>query len=98
MGSQAIAKGIGSACPLPSLPLTSVLSIPDFSFNIISISKITRNLHCLLTFSYENVGQNQSTKDPLQMSIGSITRAMVKKLQEALNRLVNEFIWANSTF
>ena len=32
------------------------------------------------------------------MLIGSIIRARVKKLQEALNRLVKEFIWANPTF
>ena len=32
-GSQTIAKGIGSACPLPSLPLTSVLYIHDSPFN-----------------------------------------------------------------
>ena len=46
----------------------------------------------------ENVGQNQSTKDPLQIRIGSITRARAKKLQETLNGLVKEFIWANPTF
>ena len=32
--------------------------------------------------------ENQSTKDLLQMPIGPITRARVKKLQEALNGLV----------
>ena len=46
----------------------------------------------------ENVGQNQSTKDLLQIPIGSITRARAKKLQETLNGLVKEFIWANPTF
>ena len=50
-GSQTIAKGIGSACPLPSLPLTFVLYVPDSSFNLISISKLTRDLNCLITFS-----------------------------------------------
>ena len=38
-GSQTIAKGIGSAFPLPSLPLTYVLYVPNFPFNLISISK-----------------------------------------------------------
>ena len=42
--------------------------------------------------------ENQSIKDPVQMPIGPITRTMAKKLQETLNRLVNEFIWANPTF
>ena len=54
-GSQTIAKGIGSVCPLPSLPLTFVLYVPDFSFNLISISKLTRDLHCILTFSHNSV-------------------------------------------
>ena len=49
-GSQTIAKGIGSACPLPSLPLTFVLYVPDSPFNLISISKLTRDLNCLITF------------------------------------------------
>ena len=54
-GSQTIAKGIGSVCPLPSLPLTSVLYVPNFPFNLISISKLTRDLHCVLTFSHNSV-------------------------------------------
>ena len=54
-GSQTIAKGIGSVCPLPSLPLTSVLYVPNFHFNLISISKLTRDLHCVLTFSHNFV-------------------------------------------
>ena len=54
-GSQTIAKGIGSACPLPSLSLTSVLYVLDSPFNLISISKLTRDLNCLITFSDHSV-------------------------------------------
>ena len=54
-GSQTIAKGIGSVCPLPSLPLTSVLYVPNFPFNLISISKLTRDLHYVLNFSHNSV-------------------------------------------
>ena len=54
-GFQTIARGIGLACPLPSLPLTSVRYVLDFPFNIISISKLTRDLHCVLAFSYNFV-------------------------------------------
>ena len=54
-GSQTIAKGIGSVCLLPSLPLTSVLYVPTFPFNFISISKLTRDLHCVLSFSHNSV-------------------------------------------
>ena len=61
-GSQTIAKGIGSTCPLPSLPLKSILYVPDFSFNLISISKLTRDLHCVLTFSHNSITlQDRST-------------------------------------
>ena len=61
-GSQTIAKGIGSACPLPSLPLTSILYVSNFSFNLISISKLTRDLYCILTFSHNSVAmQDRST-------------------------------------
>ena len=37
------------------MPLTSVLYVPNFSFNLISISKLTRDLHCVLTFSHNSV-------------------------------------------
>ena len=50
-GSQIIAKGIGSACPLPFLPLTFVLYVPNSPFNLIFISKLTRDPNCLITFS-----------------------------------------------
>nr|CAN77210.1 hypothetical protein VITISV_000141 [Vitis vinifera] len=50
-GSQTVAKGIGLALPLPSLPLTSVLYTPECPFNLISISKLTRTLNCSITFS-----------------------------------------------
>ena len=54
-GSQTIARGIGSVFPLPSLPLTSVLYVPNFPFNLISISKLTCDLQCVLTFSHNSV-------------------------------------------
>ena len=61
-GSQTIAKGIDSACLLPSLPLTFVLYVLDSPFNLISISKLIRDLNCLITFSDHSVTlQDQST-------------------------------------
>ena len=61
-GSQTIAKGFGSTCPLPSLPFTFVVYVPDFPFNLISISKLTRDLHCVFTFSHNFVTlQDRST-------------------------------------
>ncbi|RVX06280.1 Retrovirus-related Pol polyprotein from transposon RE2 [Vitis vinifera] len=62
-GSQTVAKGIGLAIPLPSLPLTSVLYIPECPFNLISINKITRALNCSITFSDKFVTlQDRSTR------------------------------------
>ena len=61
-GSQTMAKGIGSACPLPSVPLTFVLYVPDSPFNLISINKLIRDLNCLITFSDNSVTlQDRST-------------------------------------
>ncbi|RVW65791.1 Retrovirus-related Pol polyprotein from transposon RE2 [Vitis vinifera] len=60
--SQTVAKGIGLALPLPSLPLTSVLYTPECPFNLISISKLTRTLNCSITFSDKFVTlQDRST-------------------------------------
>ena len=61
-GSQTMAKGIGSTCPLPFIPITSILYVPDSPFNLISISKLTRDLNCLITYFYNHVPlQDQST-------------------------------------
>ncbi|RVW62498.1 Retrovirus-related Pol polyprotein from transposon RE2 [Vitis vinifera] len=61
-GSQTMAKGNGLAHPLPSLPLHSVFYAPEYPFNLISISKITRTLNCSITFFDKSVIlQDQST-------------------------------------
>ena len=54
-GSQTMAKGIGLAHPLPSLPLHSVIYAPECPFNLISINKITRTLNCSITFFDKSV-------------------------------------------
>ena len=62
-GTQTMAKGIGSACPLSSLPLTFVLYVPDSPFNIISVSKLIHDLNCSITLSHSSVTlQDQSTR------------------------------------
>ena len=44
------------------MPLTSIIYVPNFPFNLISISKLTRDLHCVLTFSHNSVTlQDRST-------------------------------------
>ena len=61
-GSQTLAIGIGSTSPFPSIPLTSILYLPNSPFNLLSISKLTRDLNCLVTFSDNSVTlQDRST-------------------------------------
>ena len=67
-GSQTMAKGIGLAHPLPSLPLTFVLYTPECPFNLISISKITRTLNCSIIFSDKFVTlQDRSTRKTIDI-------------------------------
>ena len=49
-GSQSCVLGSSTIVPIPSLPLKPVLSLPDFSFNLMSISKLTRALKCFISF------------------------------------------------
>ena len=61
-GSQTMAKGIYSASLLPSIPLTSVLHVPDSPFNLLSNSKLTCDLNYLITFPDNSVTlQDRST-------------------------------------
>ena len=58
-----MSKGIGSACPFPSLPLTSVPYVPDSPFNIIFVNKLIHDLNCSITFSQSFVTlQDWSTR------------------------------------
>ena len=52
---QTMAKGIRSACLLPSLPFSYVLYVPDSPFNLISVSNLIHDLNCLSTFSHSPV-------------------------------------------
>ena len=55
-------KASGSACPLPSLPLNSILYVPGSPFNLIHISKLIHDLNCSITFSHSSVTlQDRST-------------------------------------
>ena len=49
-GSQSCVLGSGIIFSTPSLPLSSVLSLSNFSFNLISVSKLTRALKCYISF------------------------------------------------
>ena len=49
-GSQSCVLDSGTIFPTPSIPLSSVSSLPNFSFNLISVSKLTRALKCCVSF------------------------------------------------
>ena len=49
-GSQSCVLGSGIIFPTPSLPLSSVLSLPNFSFNLMYVKKLTRALKCYISF------------------------------------------------
>ncbi|KAG8639966.1 hypothetical protein MANES_13G009802v8 [Manihot esculenta] len=61
-GSQTQVKGIGDVQLLPSISLTTVLFTPECPYNLISISKLTKNLNCSVTFTADSVVmQDRST-------------------------------------
>ena len=41
--------GSGNATPTPSISLSSVLNVPDLAFNLLSPSKLTRQLNCCIS-------------------------------------------------
>lgn len=49
-GSPSCVRGSGTIIPTPLLPLSSVLHLPNLSFNLISVSQLTRNLNCCISF------------------------------------------------
>lgn len=54
-GSKASTTSIGQARPLSSLPLNSVLYVPESIFNLAYVSKLTRTLHFSITFFADSV-------------------------------------------
>ena len=62
-GSQSCVVGSGTIVPTPSIPLTSVLSLPNFSFNLMSVRKLTQALKCYISlFPYFCLFQDLMTK------------------------------------
>ena len=49
-GSHSCVLGLGTIVPTPSIPLTSVLSLLNFSFNLMFVSKLTRALKRYISF------------------------------------------------
>ena len=49
-GSQSCVLGSSTIFPTTCIFLSSVLSLPKFSFNLMSMSKLTRALKCYISF------------------------------------------------
>ncbi|XP_065620096.1 uncharacterized protein LOC136063519 [Quercus suber] len=49
-GETALVTYIGSICLSENLVLTNVLCVPSFSFNLLSVSQLTKKMHCCLIF------------------------------------------------
>ena len=49
-GLQSCVLASATIVPTPSIPLTSILSLSNFSFNLMSISKLTRAHKCFISF------------------------------------------------
>ena len=49
-GSKSCVLSSGIVFPTPSIPLLSILSLPNFSLNLVSVSKLTRTLKCCVSF------------------------------------------------
>ena len=49
-GSTSCVIGSGTIHPTPLITLTSVMSLPQFFFNLIYVSKLTRTLNCNISF------------------------------------------------
>ena len=49
-GTTTRVLGSGTANPTPTISLSSVLYLPNFQFNLLSVSKITRGSNCSVSF------------------------------------------------
>ena len=49
-GSTYEIKGSGTVKPTSFITLSSVLNLPNLAFNLISVSKLTKNLNCSVSF------------------------------------------------
>ena len=50
-GSWSCVLGLGIISPTPSIPLSSILILLNFSFNLMYVSKLTRALKCYIPLS-----------------------------------------------
>ena len=53
-GSTTSVEGIGSARLSPNISLSFVLYIPNFLFDLVFVSKLTKHLNCSMTFYFDS--------------------------------------------
>jgi len=62
-GSRVSSHGVGTVKLFPSLTIDNVLYVPGSPFNLLSISRLTRSLDCVVSFTNNSVClQDQSSK------------------------------------
>ena len=62
-GSRVSSHGVGTVKLFPSLTIDKVLYVPGSPFNLLSISRLTRSLNCVVSFTNNYVClQNRSSK------------------------------------
>jgi len=54
-GSRVSSHGVGTIHLLPSLSIDNVLYVPGSPFNLLSISRLTRSLDCVISFTKDFV-------------------------------------------
>ena len=54
-GSKVSSHGIGIIHLFPSLPIDNVLYVPGSLFNLLSVSRLTRSLDCVVSFTKDSV-------------------------------------------
>ncbi|XP_071900983.1 uncharacterized protein [Coffea arabica] len=80
-GSKSRVLGSSSVNPTPLISLSSVLSLPELSFNLISVSKITRALNCSAQFFPDYcLFQDLSTKQIIGKGLGHPSLPLLKIL------------------
>jgi len=50
-GSRVLAYGVGTIDLFPFLSIDNVLYVPGSPFNLLSISRLTRSLDCVISFT-----------------------------------------------
>nr|KYP72342.1 Retrovirus-related Pol polyprotein from transposon TNT 1-94 [Cajanus cajan] len=53
-GSRATSHGVGTIHLSPSLSIDNVLYVPESPFNLLSLSRLTRSLDCLISFTKDS--------------------------------------------